>query len=164
MTEIYIGIDPGKSGGMCALIKTSDIIGATVAELVPFKSVEETAKLIKSLYYSNTQKVTALIENVHAFPTDGRSSAFKFGVNFGQWQGILYSNNINVEFIVPFKWMSSYRQFSKDKQERKNQIKELANDLLPIYRCDKKATLKTADAVLIANYLYEQKMEEKNGK
>ena len=55
---------------------------------------KEMAKLIKSIK-KNTH--LCILERVHAFPTDGRSSAFKFGTNYGAWMGILESNNVNYE-------------------------------------------------------------------
>ena len=30
-------------------------------------------------------QIEVAIENVHAFPTESKSSSFKFGTNFGMW-------------------------------------------------------------------------------
>ena len=147
--KVYIGIDPGASGGITAIIDTN--IGKIVS-CSAFKDLENarfTLDLIKNNYRVD---VHALIENVHAFPTDGRSSAFKFGKNAGQWEGLLSAFEIPFDKVVPHKWMSWYGEMPKDKQERKNKLKELAQGVLDDCGEKQKATLKTADAILIANY------------
>ena len=94
----------------------------------------------------------AYIEQVHAFPTDARSSAFKFGRNYGEWLGVLGALRIKTIHVTPQKWMKYYKEkfkmaLPKDKQQRKRKLKEIAANYT-----DKKVTLYNADAILIAVY------------
>ena len=89
---------------------------------------------------------------LHAFPTDGRSSAFKFGVNYGIWQGLLGANKIETKFIAPQVWMKSL-ELPKSKVERKKEIKRVAQGVIDSQgTLKKKVTLHTSDAVLIGMY------------
>lgn len=142
-----IGIDPGKNGGIARVISTGDR-NIWSAYKCP-KDIKEMANLIK-IFKKFALKPKILLENVHAFPTDGRSSAFKFGVNYGMWQGILSAHNLEYTLVTPQKWQKHFGQLPKDKKERKNTIKQIAIDTTDI-----KATLNTADAICIAVYGYE---------
>lgn len=146
MNKHIIAVDPGASGGICVYANN------TVVEAFPCQNtVNEMAESIKTTinnFSVNKSNIIAVIENVHAFPTDGRSSAFKFGRNFGMWLGIFASNKLNVVQVNPYTWMKSFGDMPKIKQERKKYLKELAKSLFPNAR----VTLKTADAILIAKY------------
>ena len=97
-------------------------------------------------------------------PHDGRSSLFKFGVNYGAWLGILNSvKGINkIIEVSPQKWMKFWQdklefKLPKIKKERKNKLKEIAS----VYT-KKPATLWNADAVLITMYGMYTEMERDN--
>ena len=98
------------------------------------------AQLIKSI---KKDTHLCILEKVHAFPTDARSSAFKFGTNYGVWMGILESNNVNYELVLPRKWQEDF-QLPKEKKERKRELKQIAKCFY------EKATLYTADAICMA--------------
>jgi len=104
--------------------------------------------------------VQALIENVHAFPSDGRSSAFKFGMNLGMWKGLLAAYKISYTSMIPQQWMKQYGEVKKEKKERKNQLKDWAYIIGKKLDYDGKITLKTADALLIANCLSNNYLDE----
>ncbi|MBI9092813.1 MAG: hypothetical protein JEZ12_26655 [Desulfobacterium sp.] len=92
----WLGIDPGGSGAACLKsgpeIKISDYVGIleTSAQIREWKS----AYLIQG----------AFLELVHSMPDDGVASAFKFGTNFGFWQGTLASLEIPFKFVTPQAW------------------------------------------------------------
>ena len=128
---------------------------------------------MKDLYYImdeilhnwNTKPI-AYLEQVHAFPTDGRSSAFKFGSNYGLWQGLLLGFEIECKFVAPQVWMKPLG-LPKDKKERKNKIKALAQNIIdkqkvPTKVDGRKVTLNTSDAIMIAMYGYLKEKEEDN--
>tara|TARA_X000001382_G_scaffold31931_1_gene20807 strand:+ start:620 stop:1093 length:474 start_codon:yes stop_codon:yes gene_type:complete len=147
-TNHVIGIDPGKSGGIARVIQINDEELIWTAHKCP-ENIKEMDNLVK-IFKKFLIKPKVFIESVHAFPTDGRSSAFKFGMNYGIWQGIIAANNLELEFVTPQKWQKHFGKLPKDKKERKNILKKLATDKTNI-----KATLSTADAILIAVYGYE---------
>ena len=149
MSNMVIGIAPGKSGGLAVIkwghhARNTKICTAFKCPNTPYEMSSFVKMLKRDAAY-----ITCYLENVHAFPTDGRSSAFKFGVNFGIWQGVLASFNINTEFVTPQKWQASYGELPKLKKDRKNMLKEIATEQSGI-----KCTLATADAVCIALYGY----------
>ena len=145
--RIYIGIDPGKNGG----------IGIIYNELAYCKrcpaTVSEMAEEIKVCVEMTPDiQKTAIIEAVHSFPHQGVCSVFTFGEGYGKWLGILAAHKIPYIQVTPQKWMKFYGKLPKEKKDRKNQLKHLAQQRFP----EIKITLATADAILLANYLKEK--------
>jgi len=91
-------------------------------------------------------------------PGQGVASTFKFGKNFGEWLGILASFRVPYELITPVKWMKFYGSYPKEKNLRKVHFKNLAQQRVPAIII----TLKTSDAVLIANYIKEKYSTSEN--
>ena len=91
------------------------------------------------------------MERVHSFPNQGVKSTFSFGENFGTWKGLLAATDIEYSLVQPKKWMSFYGELPKEKQKRKNHLKNIAKSLYPSL----KVTLYTADAILLAHYIKE---------
>jgi hypothetical protein len=146
--RIYIGIDPGKNGGIGIIyndIQYCRKCPATVSDMA------EEIKVIMGIA-PDIQKF-AVIEAVHSMPKQGVKSVFTFGQGYGQWLGILASNDIPYIQVSPQKWMKHYTPLSKDKKERKNQLKHKAQQRFP----NLNITLATSDAMLLANYLKETK-------
>ena len=94
------------------------------------------------------------IEKVHAMPGQGVTSMFTFGKWFGGSLAALGAMFDGVRLVSPREWQKHYGM-KKEKGETstswKNRLKAKAQEIFP----DNHITLKTADAVLIANYLYE---------
>lgn len=147
---VIIAIDPGASGGLAVWDK-----GIKSLYKCP-QDVRKMAEIVNSArsdnWVENNGTIVAYIEQVHAFPTDARSSAFKFGANYGKWLGILGAYKIDTILVSPQKWMKHFQKkmkfkFPKEKPKRKKKLKELASSYT-----DKKVTLYNADAILIAMY------------
>ena len=140
-----IGIDPGKGGGIAVI--TDKIVEIHNCP----KTVDSMAHLIgMCLTDVAAYRTKVFLEKVWAFPTDGRVGSFTFGENYGQWQGILASHELETVFITPKMWQSHFEiKKGLKKDIRKKILKQMA-----IERCPntKKITLKTADALLIAIY------------
>ena len=139
MTEkLYIGIDPGKSGGI-------GLIGDGWAQV---QKMPETEKDIWTLFenlkkYGNIE--LALIEKVHSMPAQGVRSTFNFGMNYGFLRACLIGNNIRFDEVTPQKWQ---RKLNCQTKGNKNITKAKAQQLFP----QLKITHATADAILIAYY------------
>ena len=141
----YIGIDPGKSGGIA-------IINDETAKVYACpRTVEDMAILIGlCLNDVSANNIRVVIEKVWAFPTDGRRGSFSFGENYGQWQGILASHELDPVYVTPKVWQSHYEiKKGLPKPVRKKILKQMAKDKYPDTIG---ITLKTADALLIALY------------
>ena len=154
-----IGIDPGSSGALCFTnSEKKEIYTHKCHKLISGRRL--TVSMALNAYKS--KKAIVYIEKVHAMPHDGRSSLFKFGVNYGAWLGILNSvKGINkIVEVSPQKWMKFWEnkigeKLPKVKKDRKNKLKEIAS----IYT-ERPATLWNADAVLITMYgMYIEKEE-----
>ena len=153
MSKITIGIDPGKSGGICAY-DGKNMANVQACPSDPRGMANSLREIIKDTGIDSMEKGASqvIIEHVHAYPSDGRSSVFKFGTNYGTWLGICASNNLDVITVPPQVWMKKYGEMPREKQERKRHLKILASS----YFQELKVTLKTADAILIAKYGFEE--------
>lgn len=153
MIKGIIGIDPGKSGGLC-VYNGKDIVKAIPCPSSILDMADSVRVTLNNFEIEgiSSKSIPVLIEHVHAFPTDSRSSSFKFGTNYGMWLGIFASFGLHVETVVPVVWMRKYGELPKAKAERKRYLKVLALSFFP----DNKITLKTADAILIAKYGFEE--------
>lgn len=144
---IYIGIDPGKNGGIACI---GD--GKNNSEAYPYSD----DVLINSLGLVCTKccqnDVICYLEHVHAMPKQGVSSTFNFGVNFGFIQGVLKAYGIPYELVTPQKWKKEFSCTSD-----KNTSIEVCKRLFPNVnlkatdRC-KKDHDGMAEALLIAEY------------
>ena len=140
---IYIGIDPGNSGGIAYIEKDK-------MESMKFpKNITDVVLLLKTL--KAIDNCIAYMELVHSFPNQGVKSCFTFGENFGKWKGLLAMVNIEYKLIPPRTWMLFFGPLSKEKKDRKKELKQIAKKLY----ANNKVTLYTADAILIAHYLKE---------
>lgn len=144
---IYIGIDPGKNGGI-AIIKT---FGNKIEKVgVKCYSDEDLLGILADAE-KYIQKVCYL-EHVHAMPKQGVSSTFNFGMNFGFIQGVLKAYEIPYELVTPQKWKKEFSCTSD-----KNTSIEVCKRLFPNVnlkatdRC-KKDHDGMAEALLIAEY------------
>lgn len=138
MTDVFIAIDPGKNGGVAW--RSSGGTDTVAMPQTPF----ELARLLRGLSIMAVN-VDCVIERVHAMPGDGGSSAFTFGENFGQIQGVLAATGIPYRFVTPQTWQKKVGALPKDKAERKREIKAFALQRFP--HLGNKITLKTADAL-----------------
>ena len=144
--KTYVGIDPGKSGAITIL--EGDYIKSYKC---PDNAIDMAILFGIGINHSVFDTVVG-IEKVWAFPTDAKSRAFAFGMNYGMWHGIAGSFEVKMKEIVPREWMSHFGVPKKlKKQHRKRWIKEKAMSLYPKV----KITLYNADSVLIARYLQE---------
>lgn len=157
---IAVGIDPGKSGG---LVKIDSIQNECSMHKCP-STTQEMASLLrtaKNSAFVENLPILVAIENVHAFPTDARSAAFKFGMNYGMWLGIIGALNIPLIEVTPQMWMKSYAPLPKIKQERKRKIKEIATEIFEdVYNNENRITYAVSDAALIALWCLERGKDE----
>ena len=151
----YIGIDPGKSGGITRIYK---------GYIESFKcpdTVECMDEIFKKMLQFSTNKIPKentklIIERVWARPSNATRSAFAYGENYGQWLGIIASNSVKITTILPTEWIRYYNCEKKlEYNERKRWLKQKAQVILTNYRahCWKGvATLSLADSILITHY------------
>ena len=146
-SKIYIGIDPGRSGGLCVI--EDDFIKAYPCP----DNVQDMALMFAmAVSVSETKTVIAYIEKVWARPTDGRSSIWKFAENYGTWLGIAGAYEVDLRTVSPQAWIKYFEVPKMEKNKRKRYLRDKARSMYPNL---KKVSLKTADAILIATYAKE---------
>ena len=131
----YIGIDPGKSGGIAIISEE----GAFAIKM------PETEKDIFEYLRDNSYNSFCLIEQVHAMPGQGVTSMFNFGMGYGGLRMALIGANIPFETVTPQKWQKALGcRTGGDKNVSKRKAQELFPDI--------KITHAIADCLLIAHY------------
>ena len=154
-TYRYIGIDPGKSGGITMLEED---------KIESYKCPERTidmAMLFLSLLGDKPDKVKLLMEKVWARPNNATRTAFTYGVNYGQWLGIAAACEVHMYTVLPAKWMSFFGcKKGMEYPDRKRWLKQKAKEMHP----DCKVTLYTSDSILIAEYAKKTYFNEKSPK
>ena len=146
-SKVYIGIDPGMSGGLCVI--EDDFIKAYACP----RNIQDMALLFAmAISVNETKTVVAYIEKVWARPTDGKSSIWKFAENYGTWKGIAGAYEIDLQTVSPQMWMKHFETPKMEKSARKRYLRDKARSMYPDL---KKVSLKTADAILIATYAKE---------
>ena len=146
-SSVYIGIDPGKSGGLCVI--EDEFIKAYACP----DNIQDMALLFAmAISVNRTKTIVAYIEKVWARPHDAKGSIWKFAENYGTWKGIAGAYEIDLQTVSPQKWMKYFETPKLEKNKRKRYLRDKARSMYPSL---KKVTLKTADAILIATYAKE---------
>lgn len=152
---IYIGIDPGKNGGIAVI---NDKFPKPVNIMVYKYSDDDLVDVIdvctkgSSIAVHRDEEIKCVLEKVNAMPGQGVVSMFNFGQNFGFIQGVLKAYEIPFELVPPQKWKKEFSVTSD-----KNTSIEVAKRLFPgvnlkaTDRCRKDHD-GMAEALLIAEY------------
>lgn len=147
--KIFLGIDPGLSGAMAAIMpKNIRIWDFEDGEILLW--LQEIDKAFRD---DITLTVKAVIEKQQAYPKQGVSSTFKTGKNFGQWIGRFEALRIPFDFVTPQKWRKVMFD-SMSKVDLKIMSLDRARRLFPqmtIYLKRKKDHHR-AEALLLAAY------------
>jgi len=170
--SIWLGVDPGASGGIGVIRDSFD--KGLIAEAFKMPATEmDLCELLESLCstedtinYIKTgrREVFCYLEKAQAFPgsqkvtkcprcsivlktrqSQGVSSTFKFGMQYGTLKGILTALHIPFELIRPVDWQRALGCMTKgDKNISKNKAQQLFPDI--------KVTHAKADALLLSEY------------
>ena len=142
--KAWIGIDPGKGGAIAVVYEDGDAFAYNFED-----GIAHTIKDVWDLTQIHT--VRAVIEAVHSFPGQGVSSSFAFGRAFGEAIGALDALEIPYRMVSPQAWQKTLPTMPKKKDgaaAHKRALQQEARRRYPSL----KPTLKTADAILIADY------------
>ena len=140
--DAWLGIDPGKTGAVAYLTKD----GLTgVFDYVDAVSNARELGLLKATF--NIQ--LAVLEKVSAMPKQGVSSSFNFGVNYGEWIGILAA--LGIPFYNPSvkAWQKEIVR-KTDGNDPKERSLVVARRLFPNEELGRKKDADRADALLMA--------------
>lgn len=147
---IYVGIDPGKKGGLSAINEQNEIIFCCPMSNDNLVNCFENLKKYSESYNSG---IVACVEKVGAMPGQGVTSMFNFGKGAGFIEGVLSSFKISYQLVPPNTWKKSFSLLHKDKKDSIAVCKQLfpGVNLLPTSRC-KNDSDGMAESLLLAYY------------
>jgi len=145
--KVYLGLDPGQSGGIAYITEDRSKVGA-------FKMPDTDQDLLDLLEdIDQMGQCHAILESVHSMPAQGVSSSFTFGEGYGKLQMALLAMKIPFTKVSPQKWQKEMGCMSKgDKNVTKARAQELFSDWTKGSPPAIKITHATADALLLADY------------
>ena len=149
MKQVVIGIDSGVNGGACVLFPDK------VAKATPIGSISELFDFLlecKSYALKNNYTILAYVEEVTGYiggKPQPASRSFVLGKSYGGILGLLIGLEIPFRTVRPQKWQKGFSGIKGiEYSERKKRLREYALMRYP----QLKPTLKTADAILVADY------------
>lgn len=144
MSNVRIGIDPGKKGGYAVLIDGKCWVAKAWDD-------DEFVDCMRQVSQMNTM-ARAAVEKVGARPGQGVSSMFSFGKSAGFIEGVLAAFDIPYQLVPPQKWKSEFG-LNSDKEKSIVVCKRLypGINLLPTERCRKESD-GIAESVLICTF------------
>ena len=145
--KIFIGVDPGTTGGIAIIGSDGRAIGYKMPE-----TKEEVLEMLDTDYLwrpwqkTNSVEITRVLEVVHSSPQQGVATSFKFGRMFG-WVEMALARYDPIE-VSPQKWQAALNcRSGGDKNIPYAKAKKLFPDAKGLIQ-------QTADAFLIAYYGY----------
>jgi hypothetical protein len=166
--KLFIGIDPGASGGVAAVSSGGEVIVEFTRKMPDDDRLWHHVNGIAQWRTQHGVETTAVLERVGGFRKDVYEGTFTPGnamFNFGHSHGAcvmaliasgLWTNGPTNELHVPpQRWQAGMKVETRKKgkggetrTEFKRRLKELAQELFPTFR----VTMATADALLMAEY------------
>lgn len=153
----YMGIDPGKTGGI-SVVSASGLHAE--CHVMPETPLDLWLKIDELV--TNYKIKFALMELVHSMPKDSSKGAFTFGMNFGMLQGILSAiETVPWGLNTPLTWQRGLRIKGRGKKEAQDAFKNRLRlecqrrfPSLSIWREPRSKTkqLAVCDSLLIAEY------------
>lgn len=149
----YIGIDPGKNGGIAYI---HEEITKNTHRYTAYTEPYSDDNLLNTLKYidyftPDKYQVKCVLEKVNAMPNQGVVSMFNFGQNYGFIQGVLKAYKIPFELVPPAKWKKEF-SVTADKNTSIDVASRLYDvNLYASKRCRKKHD-GMAEALLMAEY------------
>jgi hypothetical protein len=142
---IYVGIDPGKHGGIAIL---NDVGRALEAVAMP-ATERDILDVLEHL--GAPEEARAVLERVWSSPQMGVASAFTFGRGYGALRMALTAARVPFDEVTPAKWqgaMGVLQPGATYGKKDKNVSKRRAQQLFPTLTI----THAIADSLLIAEY------------
>ena len=153
---IFIGIDPGITGGIVALGSDGSFIGSYRTPIIKDKSkrhydIRGMAEVLEELL-DQRERLFCGIEKVGTLPRDGRVGAFNFGKGYGIWLGIMAGLAIPYIEVPPQRWQGPMLSGLPRGPQTKTSAVSRARSLFPSLPIKVKADWGMADAALIAEH------------
>lgn len=150
--KAWLGIDPGQSGAVALL--NND--GGALIEDFP-GDLAAAAELVRE--WSSCFQIQAVaVERVSAMPRQGVASTFKFGTNYGGWQGIVSALSLPLLLPTPQNWQKALGIVASDGPDTKARSLAVARRFFPALRGElkRKGDHGRSDALLLALFAKNQ--------
>lgn len=100
--KAYIGIDPGKSGGIAVLKEDGHLLLYTIPKIGKLVDLKEIASILGG--FNKEFESFFALENVHSLPGVSAKSNFSFGENKGEYRGMLVALGCSYMEVTPKGW------------------------------------------------------------
>ena len=160
-----IGIDPGLSGAIAVLEnnKVLNIFDIPVMSEGKKNKRQLNSALLVNLLKENiidNEDVAIVVEQVNAMPGQGVTSMFNFGQTFGAIKGICAALELPIYFVRPSKWKKHFELINSLKDASRTKAIEMYPKLSN--QLSKKKDVNKSDAILIAKFYSETRLNEGN--
>ena len=123
-----MGIDPGSVSAAFAIIPWDLDGGVEAASAFHAPVVNKMVDGRAFAYVVNEHNPShAVIERVSAFPGQGVSSSFRFGMGYGVIMGVLLASSVKIVDVAPGVWKKHFRLDSDKEKARALAIKLFPN-------------------------------------
>ncbi len=133
MSTRIVAIDPGKTGGVAVLdgpILVSYLKTPMLGKEYDLQAMAAFLQLCRGS--DRPTPVRGVIEKVGAFPGQGVTAMFTFGVGVGLWWGMMAAYRIPFDMVLPRQWQSIVPALGGlDKPDRKKAIIAWARRMWP---------------------------------
>ena len=160
-----IGIDPGLSGAI-AILENNLVLNIfdmpVMSEGKKNKRQLNSALLVNLLKenITDSEDVAIVVEQVNAMPGQGVTSMFNFGQTFGAIKGICAALELPIYFVRPSKWKKHFELINSSKDASRTKAIEMYPKLSN--QLSKKKDVNKSDAILIAKFYSETRLNEGN--
>lgn len=154
---IYIGIDPGLSGGIALIGSTGQLLLESTPVIAGKDyDIQAMKKILMSKEWMNDQRFVT-IENQISMPGQGLTSTLTTGKGFGIWLGLLAGLEVPFQVISAKQWQNKLFTGTSPKLDTKARSEIIAKRLFPTADFRKSDRAKKAhdgltDAACIAEY------------
>lgn len=121
---IYIGIDPGKDGGISITFHDGEIKSWVMPVIGKVIDIQELTKILDPCLGD----AYCVLEDVHAIFGSSAGATFAFGYSLGLLEGILTAFMIPYSKIAPKKWQSQMFEGVKLQQKPSSTGKTMKTD------------------------------------
>lgn len=149
---IYIGVDPGKSGGIAIISEVS--VEAITPMIIAGRELDLTATAEWLDFELSDMHAICYVEKVSAMPKQGVTSMFNFGFSTGALHGIIATLGIPRYLVTPQAWKKLVlSNTKKDKEAAIDYCRRSYPDVsLLATEKSRKPHSGMADALCIARY------------
>ena len=148
--KVFVAIDPGAKGSLCALSETGLISFMDYTE-----EVHKMSEWLKTFVDDEKIEIVMItIEDVHSIFGVSAKSNFNFGKNVGILHGLIRGMGLPLDLVKPKIWQKAVGVTAKGKEIKKD-VASIARRLYPdcdIYTPRKRLLDGRSDALCLAHY------------